>query len=329
LDLSVIIINYKSPELILDCLQSVYAETISTSFEVIIIDNHSEDNSKERILSQYPEISWIQLDYNAGFSRANNAGIQQAKGELVLLLNSDTVILDRAIDKVVRHIRQDNSAAAASVQLLNADKSSQNAGNYFVVGGLNMVLTLPVLNTAAKRLGEFMRIRKPGIAASAEPVHTVDWISGAFMLVKKSAIEKAGLMDEDFFLFSEEIEWCSRLKKAGNIKVYTDAKVIHLEGGTTKKLQEKDTGAYYEYWTPKGRQLMLSHLVRIRKQYSVFWMLLNYLIYLTEIPVLVFASLFSAKYSYYDVKGYILNVCSVFRYFVPAIRRQPFFYKVM
>lgn len=329
MDISIIIINYKSPELVLDCLSSVYAQTPKTSFEVIVVDNNSEDNSKEQIINRFPDVTWLQMDYNSGFARANNAGIKVSKGEHILLLNSDTIILDGAIDKVVSLISKDKDAVAASVQLLNADLSNQNAGNYFVIGGLNILLTLPELNKIVRYFGRLFRFRKPGIESSEKSVNNVDWISGAFMLVKKEAILKAGYLDEDFFLFSEEIEWCSRLKKTGDIKVYTAAKVIHLEGGTTKKLEQLTSKNYYEYWTPKGRQLMLSHLLRIRKQYSVFWMLMNYLIYITEIPILLIASLFSGAYSYYDVTGYMRNVFTMLGYIYPIIRKKPDFYKVM
>ena len=205
-NVSVIIVNYKTPELILDCLYTIYEQTKVVSFEVIIVDNDSQDNSQFIIQNQYPDVQWIQMNYNAGFARANNAGIKAAAGEYVLFLNSDTLMLENALDKIVSYVSQDNSVAAASVQLLYADYSPQNAGNYFVYGGVNVLLTLPVLNYVVKGIGKLLKLRKPSIKAS-DVINNVDWISGAFMLVRKSVLDKTGMLDEDFFLFSEEIEW--------------------------------------------------------------------------------------------------------------------------
>ena len=329
MELSIIIINYQSSKLILDCLQTVYEQTHKVSFEVIVVDNNSQDNSRRLIQEQYPTVQWVQMTYNAGFSRANNAGIKVAKGAYVLLLNSDTLILDNALDKIVHHLNSESEQTiAASVQLLNADGSPQNAGNFFVKGGVNMLLTLPVLSNAVRKIGGCLNVRKPSITASSG-INYVDWISGAFMLVKKSAIEKAGFMDEDFFLFSEEIEWCGRLRKVGNIAVFTDVNVIHLEGGTIKQLSKKEVKGYYEYWTPKGRQLMLSSFLRVRKQYSIAWLLLLVSFYSLEIPILWVTALFSRNYTFENAAVYTINLFSVLRYIPMVIVNKPYFYKVM
>ena len=328
MDLSIIIVNYKSPQLILSCLKTIYNETKIISFEIIIVDNDSNDDSRQIIQQHYPNVQWIQMDYNSGFARANNAGIRNAKGEFLLLLNSDTLILENALDKIVSYVRQDNSLAAASVQLLYADYTAQNAGNYFVYGGVNVLLTLPVLNNIVKKIGKILKLRKPSIMTSGI-VNNVDWISGAFMLVRKSVLNKAGIMDEDFFLFSEEIEWCSRLKNTGKIAVYTDLKVIHLEGGTTKNTTTGNEQNYYEYWTVKGRQLMLSNLLRIRKQYSIMPMFLVYIFYVLEIPILLLSAILSAKYNFKQVGTYFQNIMQVTKFIPKIISNKPYFYKVM
>ncbi len=311
----------------LDCIQSI-SETTSSVYEIIIVDNASDDNSRQIIQNKFPDVKWIQMSYNSGFSRANNEGIKASSGEYLLLLNSDTIILENAIDKVVDFISNEPEVAAASVQLLYADMSAQNAGNYFVKGGLNNLLTLPIINTVVKQLANLLNVKKPHVQSS-DIVNYVDWISGAFMLVRKSVIEKAGLMDEDFFLFAEEIEWCSRLKKAGKIAVYTDAKAIHLEGGTTKKTEKDISANYYEYWKPKGAQLMLSGLLRIRKQYSVFWMFLMYSFYVIEIPVLFAGSIFSKKIMFANAVNYSRNVIAMLKYIPKIINNKPYFYKIM
>ena len=113
MDLSVILVNYKSPQLVLDCIESIYRETKTISFEIIVVDNFSEDNSGELILQKFASVIWIPMSYNAGFARANNRGIQAAKGDYVLVLNTDTIIQENALDKVLTLFRSDAGAAAA------------------------------------------------------------------------------------------------------------------------------------------------------------------------------------------------------------------------
>src|ERR1700730_3262262 len=144
MQLSIIIINYKSPDLLLNCLRSVYEETTKIEFEVIIVDNASGDNSKELVLSNYPRLKWIQMNYNAGFARANNEGIRQSISPVVLLLNADTLIENHAIENTLLQF-ETSEAAACGVQLLNPDRSPQISGNYFMRGGLNYLLPLPYM----------------------------------------------------------------------------------------------------------------------------------------------------------------------------------------
>ena len=96
--LSIIIVNYKTPDLVIQCIRSVYQETLRHPFEIIVVDNDSQDDSQARILAAFPGVTWIQMNYNSGFARGNNAGIRQATGEWILLLNGDTLVLDGALD---------------------------------------------------------------------------------------------------------------------------------------------------------------------------------------------------------------------------------------
>jgi len=204
LSLSVIIVNYRSSEDICNCIASALQFPSAKSFEWIIVDNDSGDNSKEIITSKYPFVKWIEMPYNAGFARANNRGIETATGETVLLLNPDTLILDDAIAKCYhRFIYSDY--VACGVQLLNADKSPQITGNFFMKGGLNHLLPLPYLGLFLRAIAFAVKMKKTNVR-QAEKEQKVDWINGALLMVKKTVINKAGLMDEDFFLYAEEKE---------------------------------------------------------------------------------------------------------------------------
>ncbi|HEX7845286.1 MAG TPA: glycosyltransferase family 2 protein, partial [Chitinophagaceae bacterium] len=182
---SIIIVNYKSANLVVDCLR-----TIKTIGEVIVVDNFSQDDGKRIITSEFPNVKWIQLDYNAGFARANNAGIKATNSDAVLLLNPDTLVEANAIEECYKRLAA-SGYVAAGVQLLNADRSPQITGNYFMTGGLNHLMSLPYLGRLIRWLGYSLKVKKTNIA-KAEGAVEVDWINGAFLMVKRSAIEKAG-----------------------------------------------------------------------------------------------------------------------------------------
>ena len=120
-DVSIIIVNYKTPQLILDCLQSVYTHTKGIGFEVIIVDNDSQDNSRAIVLSQYPEVKWFEMGYNAGFSRANNLGIDHATGRNILLLNSDTLLIDDLLTRLSGVLDQQPDVAAVGAMQINRE----------------------------------------------------------------------------------------------------------------------------------------------------------------------------------------------------------------
>jgi GT2 family glycosyltransferase len=332
--LSIIIVNYKSAGLILDCLATVYAQTREIRFEIIVVDNASGDNSRATILSSYPEVNWIEMNYNAGFARANNEGIRNAKAGIVLLLNADTLIIDRAIENSYGLFAR-SSYIACGVQLLNRDRTAQISGNYFMKGGLNYLLPLPYFGKLVKTCGDIFHIRKPNLPDSDSTIE-VDWVNGAFLMVKKSAIEQAGLLDEDFFLYGEEAEWCSRLKNAGRICIFGECKVIHLQGETATSTFESGDKSYKNLFDRKGLQIMLSNLVRIRKQYGVFWYLSILFFYVFEIPVffigLVLSNLIYGEKTintFSEFKGYCKNIVAILKLTRIILKNRPFFYKVL
>ncbi|MBS1918403.1 MAG: glycosyltransferase family 2 protein [Bacteroidetes bacterium] len=333
-DLSIIIVNYKTPQLIINCLDTVYAGTKKISFEVVVVDNDSGDNSKQLILASHPHVIWVDMKYNSGFARANNEGIRQSKSDTVLLLNSDTLILDNALEKCFQLFKS-SEYVASGVQLLNADLSPQISGNYFVRGGLNYLLPLPYTGAFVKWLGGSLKIKKPNLPDSDSLVE-VDWINGAFLMVKKAAIEKAGLMDEDFFLYAEEAEWCSRLKKIGKLCIFGECKVVHIMGSTATGTFNSDDKSYYNIYDKKGLQLIVSNFVRIRKQYGVLWFLVMLFFYSIEILVfflgLIVAKLLMGKksrFSFTQFSGYCRNIFSLLRLGVTIIKNKPFFYKAL
>lgn len=333
-NLSIIIINYKSLDLIRDCLRSIYASRPVISFEIIIVNNDDTVKADHILLTEFSAIRWVDMRYNAGFARANNEGIRQAGAEVVLILNPDTILPSNALDDAYRQFIA-SEYVACGVQLLNEDSSPQISGNYFVTGGLNYLLPLPYTGKFIKALGNLFSVRAPHVADSNSLIE-VDWINGAFLMVKQSAIRKAGFMDEDFFLFAEEAEWCARLKKVGKLCIYGNVKVFHLQGISSNEAFLSVGKGYYNLFDKKGKQIILSNLVRIRKQYGLFWFLLDVCIYSITIPVMLIGILISLilpksarTYGFGDLSGFIRNMVYIWSKLPRIVLNRPYFYKAL
>ncbi len=334
MSLSIIIVNYKASAFIIDCLESALQFPSSKNFEWIIVDNDSRDNSKEIITSKYPFVKWIEMNANAGFARANNRAIKESKNEIVLLLNPDTIILDDAINNCLQKFITRKNDVACGVQMLNPDGSPQTSGSFFSPKGLNHLLPLPYWGGFIKALANLFNARKPSIEkANAE--EKVDWISGAFVMIKKAAIEKIGLMDEDFFLYAEEVEWCSRLAKVGDLFIYGNINIIHIIGEIIQGAAGSDDKSYFNLYDKKGLQLIVSNHVRIRKQYGVFWFLFHLINYTFTIPVFMICSFFHHLFLFVNpfadwkkIKALTKNVIKVWQLSPIIIKNKPHFYKM-
>lgn len=332
--LSIIIVNFKSAQLQLDCLEAIYKDPIASSFEIIMVDNNSADDSHQRITTAYPQVIWVQLDYNAGFSRANNEGILRATGDTVLLLNGDTLPPGKVIEECYQRLRH-SEYIASGLQLLSPDCSPQLSGLYFMKGGLNYLLLLPYLGNFIKWLGQKAKVQKPHVADVGRTVE-VDWINGAFLMVKREAIEKAGMMDNDFFLYAEESEWCGRLGKTGKLVLYSDLEIIHLQGVTANLAFGSDGKGYINIFDRKGLQLMLSNFLMIRKTFGIGWFLVQLFFYIVNIPVFFLGILLSRirgrahmGYSWKQFRQYCTNIRIVIGKSLKIIRNKPYFYKVI
>ncbi len=335
MDLSIIIINYKSTQLIIDCMDSIYQQTKQYRFELILVDNDSKDDCKELVLSKYPATRWLQTGYNAGFARANNAGIRLAQGEYILILNADTIITNGAIDTCITLLKQQKDAVGCGVQLLNTDGSNQISGAHFVKGGLNTLLPLPYLGKLIRYLGYRFKSTIPSVQSIKNKIE-VDWIVGAYIMVKKQTLEKTGLMDEDFFMYAEEIEWCGRLRKEGKLYLFGEPKVIHIGGGTSSDYYTTTENENSKnLWNKKGRQIMVSNMLRIRKQFGIGWFLIISTTYILEIPIFFFGILLNkfftkdyTLYSWQNLNDYAKNISILLKYFFKMLLNNPYFYKV-
>jgi GT2 family glycosyltransferase len=331
--LSIIIVNYNSGAVLLDCLQSAELDLFDLDkVEWIIVDNSSSASDKNLITSSFPMVQWVDMEYNAGFARANNKGIELAKGELILLLNPDTLLKPGVVLATANELMQSN-LVAAGVQLVHLDGQPQFSASNFMIGGLNHLLPLPYWGACIKNLASLFIKEKPSIIQAS--IYTeVDWISGAFLMVKRGVIQKAGMLDPEFFLYAEEVEWCARLGKFGKMAVFGNRSIVHLIGHSIQEASNSEDNSYTNLTDKKGLQLMVSNHLRIRKQYGVIWFLIQLLNYTWTIPFyLVIGTLdaiFSRKNPMNILKpwsGFTKNVIELWLIAPIIIARKTHFYK--
>jgi GT2 family glycosyltransferase len=230
-DVSVVVVNWNTRDILRDCLRSIFAETKGVSSEVIVIDNGSADGSAEMVATEFPAVHLIRNADNRGFAAANNQGMAVSRGRYVLLLNSDTVVLEDAISKAVAFAEGHPDAAVVGCRAVFPDgRMQQNC--YMFPSLLNLALSLTHLALIFPRNRLFGRGRLTwwDYATPRE----VDVVAGCFMLVRRTAIDQVGPMADRFFMYSEDTEWCWRFRRAGWRVLYTpEPVIIHLMGASS------------------------------------------------------------------------------------------------
>lgn len=330
IDLSIVYVNFNSFELTIQSIESVYKYTKNLNLEIIIVDNDSKDNSKTHILDKFNDIIWIDMGYNSGFARANNMGIRASSGRHILLLNTDTIICNEVLHYCVQALDQDTKTIAVGTRLIFPDGKAQISGAHFKKGGLNTLLPLPFIGKITKNLGKVLGVSPPSIDQISYDME-VDWLIGAFVMVRREALHKNVLLDEDFFMYCEEIEWCARLLKLGKIKLLAKYEVIHIGGGSSNEFYNTlDNQNGKNLWNKKGLQIMLSNFVRIRKQFGVYWLFIIFLFYTLEsLFFFIFSTLnLLRNLTTKDSIQYFKNMLVCTKYIIRIIRNKPTFYKI-
>jgi len=223
MDITIIIINWNTRELLCDCLRSVYETIGDVTFEIIVVDNASSDGSVAMVREEFPGVRIIENTENRGFSAANNQAFAIMRGRYALLLNSDTVLTEGAVHELFAFMEGNAQAAMAGGQLLNRDGSRQNSiANYPTI--LSLLMNLPLLE-----------VLFPGRYPSKRYEHkeplAVESVIGACMIVRREAMDEVGVLDEGYFFFFEETDWAYRMRSAG-WKIYhvPSARIYHLQG---------------------------------------------------------------------------------------------------
>ena len=236
-DVSIIIVNWNTCQITCACLESIYQQAPGLAYEVIVVDNASEDESVREIEKRYPEVVLIKNRENRGFAGANNQGLERAKSEYVLLLNSDTLVLADAIEKTVAFMKGHPDVGVCGCRVLNPDKTMQ-ATCFMYPSLLNMLISVSYMNKLFPRSRVFGREQMTGW--ERDDVRDVEVVTGCFMLVRTELIRQVGPMDDTFFMYGEETDWCYRFRQAGWRIAFTPAaEIIHLGGGSTRLVRPK------------------------------------------------------------------------------------------
>ncbi|MDD5072671.1 MAG: glycosyltransferase family 2 protein, partial [Candidatus Omnitrophica bacterium] len=233
-DLSVIIVNWNTGALLRDCVESVYSETTRHSLEVIVVDNASSDDSVSLVEAEFKAVVVIKNSKNFGFAKGNNIGVEAAEGKYVILLNPDTKVLDGGLDKICDFLETaEKDVGAAGPVLLNKDGSFQREQGW----------RFPGLGTAFAQYFFLSRIfGLPGIFMNRKlkKASDVDWLCGACFASPRKIYKEMGGLDEKYFLYAEDMDFCYRLKEKGYRSVfYPGAIIMHISKQSTSKQGEE------------------------------------------------------------------------------------------
>lgn len=232
--LSIIIVNYNVEHFLEQCLNSVLAAKQDFAIEVLVVDNNSVDGSLEMMATKFPQITLIANKDNRGFSKANNQGIRIAKGEYILLLNPDTVVESDTFSKTIAFMDAHPDAGGLGVKMLDGKGDflpESKRGLPTPAAAFYKMFGLSKLFPRSKRFASYHQGH-----LSNDEIHEIEVLSGAFMLMRKSVLDKVGLLDEDFFMYGEDIDLSYRIIKAGYKNYYfPETRIIHYKGESTKK----------------------------------------------------------------------------------------------
>jgi N-acetylglucosaminyl-diphospho-decaprenol L-rhamnosyltransferase len=230
-DLSIVIVNWNTRDLLTLCVQSVYDATSDLDFEIILVDNASTDGSAEMVRQDFPQVQIVANAENVGFVRANNQAIARCQGRYILLLNSDTQVLPRSLDKTVQFMDEHPTVGIAGIRLLNPDGSFQASytpfptlwREFLILSGLGRLLirsTFPSYGPQTKKGAQ--RIK--------------GYMEGAYLMTRREAVEQIGGLDERIFMYAEDVDWCYRFHQAGwEVWYLPQVSIIHHGGQSSKK----------------------------------------------------------------------------------------------
>ena len=287
IDISLILVSFNTRDVLRESLQSVAREQGSFRLEIFVVDNNSRDGSVEMVEAEFPHVRVIRSEVNLGFGAANNVALEQAKGRYIVLLNSDAFLTPESLRLSVENMDADPSVGLAGGRLVGRDYSWQPSARMFpsIVSDFKVMTGLAAKFPKSRFFGSFDR-------TWADPMEQaeVDWVPGAYSIIRSEALARVGFFDPEFFLYSEEVDLCRRIQEAGyKIMYWPEIVVIHIGGESSrqiKTLEMSSAGAqlirwrmrstllYYRKhhgfhaWLAKMLELTLYHVTALRNSLS-------------------------------------------------------------
>jgi len=235
MDLSVVIVNYKSREDLLECLESLKRDSGALSTEYLVVDNDSRDGSPQALATRFPDVRLVLNTENVGYARAVNQGIAATSGDSVLVMNPDCELRSGTLAALAGFLREHPRTAIAAPRILNPDGTLEYSARSFP-DALSFLFNRYSLLTRLFPDNPWSR-RYLLTDWDHTSVREVDWVSGACMMVRREAIERVGGMDETFFMFNEDVDWCRRMKLAGWAVSYVpEAEIVHHIGASRRRV---------------------------------------------------------------------------------------------
>jgi GT2 family glycosyltransferase len=257
-DLSIVIVSFNASDELERCLRSLHEPPPSISHEIIVVDNGSADKSVDAA-RRWKDVRVIELGSNRGFAAANNVGIRAGSGRNLLLLNSDTIVPRGAVDGLVRELEHHPEAAAAGPRLLDGEGKAELSFGRMIS---------PLSELRQRRLVRGSQRRDPGISRRVEEMtrqpQWPDWVSGACLLVRRTDAEAVGLLDERYFMYTEDVDFCAALRARGRRVLFTPAvEIVHLRGrsaasrpAATRAAYRRSHVAFYQKHHPAAAPLV-------------------------------------------------------------------------
>jgi GT2 family glycosyltransferase len=256
--LSIIIVHYKTLQMTFETIRSIQKSAMNEAYEIIVVDNASNDGSTEYLKSQFPKVAFIENSRNDGFAKANNMGIQKAAGDYVLLLNSDISLSTDALEKALTYIKQNEKIGVLGIRLVLPNGVLDHTckrGFPTPMSAIYYFLKLHVKYPESKKYGHYTQS-----FINEDETAIVDAVVGAFMLIPRVVIREVGLLDESFFMYGEDLDYCFRVHSVGYETVYyPEACAVHHKGASGKSFK-----LTYEFY----RAMWLFYKKHYRNVYS-------------------------------------------------------------
>lgn len=268
--LSIIIVNWNVRELLRRALDSIYTSWgPQAGLEVIVVDNGSHDDSPAMVREAFPQVILIANRENRGFTGGNNQGLAAARGKTLLLLNPDTEILGDALHKMLDYLQAHSEVGLIGPQLLNPDGSVQSSRRHFPNLAILFLESTWLQKIAPRRmLRHYYAQEQPDSATQS-----VDWVTGAAMLARRTVLTEVGGLDEGFFMYSEELDWCRRIKAAGwRVDYFAQAQIVHHEG----KSSEQVVAARHIYFQSSKVRYTRKHHSALSAELLRLWLMGQY-----------------------------------------------------